>query len=332
MDNQAAAQPIITWALIIVSVLLVAGITYVYTNRNRRLTTIFTLFSILTVGLIKLISIVHEELSSHFIGGYDEMHMPYVTSEPGWKLLVDSWHFWILPVIFCALIFLGICYAIYHHYQIELAKRKPEIKPDDGPNISKTTSAVQAASSKTPYNIATRAEKLSTFMAMDAVKHESQHVHEQLSEALLTNAAYEIKLSDLNFRIHELEQELASAKHDLGDEVKTLQLELSAKIKENDYLASQLTERSNELAQAQDMFEKLLALQQENEEENEEENDQEPDEEYDEDQEDQEDQEEDEETEEPEEIEENEEDAEDAQDSKDSKNSSKNPKDDEDDI
>ncbi|HEV2524383.1 MAG TPA: hypothetical protein VGU44_04545, partial [Gammaproteobacteria bacterium] len=72
MTQPVIPQAFITWALIIVSILLVSGITYTYTNRNKTITSIFTFLAILSVGLIKLIGIVDIKLNSSFLGSYNE--------------------------------------------------------------------------------------------------------------------------------------------------------------------------------------------------------------------------------------------------------------------
>src|SRR5690349_17407881 len=115
MNQPVISQDIITWALIIVSILLVAGITYVYTNRNKIITYIFSLLAILVVGFIKLIGIIHIKLFTSFLGGYNENNVAYVISQPGWHLIFDAWHIWILPVAFVAVIAIAIIIAIIYY-------------------------------------------------------------------------------------------------------------------------------------------------------------------------------------------------------------------------
>src|SRR5579872_1167722 len=105
------SQEIVMWLLILVSIALVAGITYVYTNRNKRVTFLLTLFSVLAIGLIKLISIVQIEISANFLGKYDAENLPYMAAKPGWTLLIHAWHIWILPVIMISLIACIIIFA-----------------------------------------------------------------------------------------------------------------------------------------------------------------------------------------------------------------------------
>jgi predicted nucleic acid-binding Zn-ribbon protein len=108
--------------------------------------------------------------------------------------------------------------------------------------------------------LVTSADRLNAFMAIDAAKKSSQETHEKLAEALLKNASYEIKLSDLNLKTRELERDLGQAQKQLKEEVEVLDLELKAKTRENQYIIDQLAERSRELSRAQEMFEKLMAL------------------------------------------------------------------------
>lgn len=241
-------QEIITSALIIVSVVLVAGITYVYTNRNKRITYLFALLSILAIGLIKLVGLVQVKISGSFIGGYNENNIAYVISQPGWHLLIEAWHIWILPVAITLIIAVAaiigiICYKLSGSPKIDVISTTPVVS-QAAPKAMATTSS----------------ERLSAFMAADAAKKSAQETHEKLAEALLLNASYEIKLSDISLKSRELERELNQVKRELKEEVETLELELKAKTKENQYIIDQLSERSRELSRAQEMFEKLMEL------------------------------------------------------------------------
>jgi hypothetical protein len=243
--NHPASPQLVTWLLIIVSILLVAGITYVYTNRNVRITSLLTVITILTIALFKLVGIVEIELNQYFLGKFNPQNLPYIVAQPGWHLLFRAWHIWILPVVVVIFIFAGIVFAILSYRKADAPK--VEVLP------------IASATSIAGYTL-TKAERLSTFMAMDAAKKEVHDVHEKLSEALLANAAYEIKISDLTHRVHELENELDNIKRNLNEEIETLTLELSAKNKENEYISSQLIERNRDLLRAQEMFEKLATL------------------------------------------------------------------------
>lgn len=243
MIQPVISQDIITFALIIVSVILVAGITYVYTNRNKPITYIFTFISIIIIGLIKLIGLVHIKLASSFLGGYNENNVAYVVSQPGWNLLIDAWHIWILPVAIVAIIAAVIIICTIYY------------KISGGPKIEVLTSTPTPS-----VHVQTRSEKLSAFMAADAAKKSSHETHEKLAEALLANASYEIKLSDMGLKVRELERQLSDTQRELKEEVETLELELKAKTKENQYIIDQLGERTRELSRAQEMFEKLMAL------------------------------------------------------------------------
>jgi hypothetical protein len=246
MIQPVIPQDIIVSALIIVSVVLVAGITYTYTNRNKFVTLIFTLLSIFAIGLIKLIGLVNIKLSGSFLGSYNESNVPYVTAAPGWGLIFHAWHIWILPVAIIFVVAVAIIISIFFY------------KLSGAPKIQVLASPSPLAASQQP--LVTSADRLNAFMAIDAAKKSSQETHEKLAEALLKNASYEIKLSDLNLKTRELERDLGQAQKQLKEEVEVLDLELKAKTRENQYIIDQLAERSRELSRAQEMFEKLMAL------------------------------------------------------------------------
>jgi hypothetical protein len=237
-------QDIMTWLFIIVSIALVAGITYVYTNRNRLITFLFSLFSIAIITFVKLVSVVEVDIHQNFLGSYDEENLPYMAAKPGWSLLIHAWHIWILPVALVIVIASVIIFAIWRYKKA--GSPKLAIEPP-------------TAALKTAYT-PVKTQRLDTFMVVDAAKKESRVLQEKLAEALLTIAAHEIKISDLSTHVKALETELTETQSRLQEEIDTLQLELSAKNKENEYISNQLAERNRDLLRAQEMFEKLAAL------------------------------------------------------------------------
>lgn len=245
MIQPVIPQDVVTWALIIVSIFLVSGITYVYTNRNTFLTAVFSFLTIILIAIIKLVGFVDIKLSSSFLGGYNENHVGYVVAESGWQILMHAWHIWLLPVL--AVVLLAIAAIISVLFYMSADKTKTEILTP----TSLTTPAPK---------VTTSADRLNTFMAIDAAKKSSQETQEKLAEALLKNSSYEIQISDLMLKVRELSRELEEATTSYHDEINILELELKAKTKENQYILDQLSERSRELKRAQEMFEKLMEM------------------------------------------------------------------------
>lgn len=239
MDNQAAAQPLVIWLLIITSVLLVTGITYVYTNRNWRVTWIFTLISIVTIALIKIFREVDSALHSQFIGRYNGQSTTYIAIQPGWDQIFKGWHIWILPVAAAAILLSIVFYFIFRY--IKTAPAPATIIPS-------SPALVPTASSK----------KLGTFLAVDSAKRESQEANEKLAETLLMCAAQEIQTSDLRMDLRSAQRELEKIKKNTGEKLETLKLELAAKTRENERLSIQLKERAQEIDRFQQMIEKMM--------------------------------------------------------------------------
>ncbi|MDX2164932.1 MAG: hypothetical protein SFW07_05920 [Gammaproteobacteria bacterium] len=244
MDQPVIPQAIVTWALIIVSVFLVAGITYTYTNRNKLLTGVFTFLTILTVCIIELVDFIDLKLSASFLGAYNENKVGYVVAEPGWRIIFHAWHIWILPVIGVAFLGLAAIISILFY------------KLSNTPKAEILTPAPVTA----PQRTTTRSDRLNTFMAIDAAKKSSQETQQKLAEALLKNASYEVQISDLNLKVREITRDFEEHTKTSTEEIEILELELRAKTKENQYVIDQLSERSRELKRAQEMFEKLMEL------------------------------------------------------------------------
>ena len=241
MTDLAAKQTFVMWALIIVSILLVTGITYVYTNRDKLITVIFTLCAVLVVGFIKLIGVVQIALKTSFIGAYNENHIAYVVSEPGWEILIHSWNIWILPVA-CVGILASIIIGCLLYY-----------KKSNAPKVQVITPL-----SHQPPKSVMQVDRLSSFMAMDAIKKESNDTHEKLSQSLKLNASYELKFSDLTTKIQVLQKDFDEKLQSLDEKNIILNFELKAKTKENGYILEQLATRTQELTKAQTLLKKLI--------------------------------------------------------------------------
>jgi hypothetical protein len=229
-------QPLVMWLLIIVTISLVAGITYVYSHKNIRVTLIFTLFSIAVIGIIKVLGTLSVILSSQFIGRLDQLGVPYVYSKPGWFQIIAGWSIWLLPVLFTC-----VCFTILFYYYFHYKKEDIYL-----PNIKYQTPKQHSSVTITER---LHADSLRTSMA------ESM---EKLSDALLTIASQEISINDLKTELENKDAECNQAKEGIEDELNILQLEMSAKNNEVEQLTNELEQRTVELSEAHEMFEKLL--------------------------------------------------------------------------
>lgn len=243
------SHPIMMWLLIAVSVLLVAGITYVYTNRNARITLLFTLLSILSVGILKIVSIVDLELGQHYIGvlqGSD--NTVAVTAGPGWSLLFHAWHIWLLPVMVVSIIFAIVIY-------LAISYRK-----SDGPKLEVRPTLPGSSSLDTTKSEQTRSERLNAFMMVDAAKKETRVANQKLTESLLMNAANEIKITELNTQITSLESDLEIIRRAKSEQLDTLHAELDKKDKEYEELNQRFLTVTQDLDKAKVLLKKFADL------------------------------------------------------------------------
>ena len=237
----ANLHPVMLWSLVLTSIVLVAGITYVYTNRNKHITAILTIVSMCFVILMKVTSIVQVRLQSQFLGGYDDANMTYIAAGPGWGILLHGWHIWLLPVFITAFIFLVLILILFNHQKANPVKLE----------VHAPIQAIEKKSST---------DRLNTFMMVDAAKKQSRLANQKLTEALLNNASYEITISDLNMRITELEQSLEKNNKVHNHAVEIQRLEIETKNKEIENMHQQLIQRSEELTHAQTLLKKIAAL------------------------------------------------------------------------
>ena len=229
-------QNLIPWLLIITSVALVAIITYAYSNRNTRLTVYFTVSAILVIGFIKLLGTLSALFTQQFIGRYDELGVPYVYANPGWNEIISGWSIWILPVL------LSIIITIIAMLVLTQSHRGKPLLPDVPYHPLPTTTTSQIT------------ERLN----IDSLKSAMTESMEKLSEALLTIASQEIKISDLQAQLQDQTGNVSGTDEALEEEVAILKLENTAKNIEVETLTKQLEERTAELDLAHEMFEKLL--------------------------------------------------------------------------
>lgn len=229
-------QSVIIWLLIIVSVSLVAGITYIYSNRNLRLTILLTLCSVLGIVLIKILGTLSFIFSKQFIGRLDDLGVPYIFSKPGWIQIIDGWSIWLLPVLIITIIY---SFLFYYYYQ---KKKVGALLP----NIKYQTPVQQSS--------VTITERLHT----DSLRSSMAESMEKLSDALLTIASQEITINDLKIELDNKDAECIKSKEAIEDELNVLQLKLSTKNHEIEALTANLEQNALELAQTHEMLEKLL--------------------------------------------------------------------------
>jgi hypothetical protein len=238
-----------TLALIIVSVSLVAGITYVYTNRNRRITILLTLISIFFVSLLKIISIVDVELGTHFLGEYQSHDSQTITAGPGWGLLLHAWHIWIVPVCTVCFVFFIIIYILMTH-----KKSSPTSTLDvRSPIIADTNTG----NNKTEQ---TRSERLNALMMIDAAKKQSRVANQKLTESLLANASYEIRINELTTQITTLEESLQIVQTSSAEQIEALQSELTQKNTECESLNAKLESANQDIERAKVLLKKVAEL------------------------------------------------------------------------
>lgn len=221
--NTPLHEAMMIWVLMSVSVLLVAGITYIYTNQNRKMTLIFTLASIVGIALIKLVSLVQLILESSFLGKLDENNAPYILAKPGWGLLISAWHIWIIPVIIVLIISSLIILLLFNHQHHAAEKLQVFMPMHLLPQQTSVT-------------------KISQFMTAETVQQKIKTAQDKMQETLLENASYAIKNNDLTIALHNLEDTLAKVKQEHQAKIDTLKLALSAKNQENKRLSEIILE------------------------------------------------------------------------------------------
>ena len=215
--------PIWVWFSFFIIVAGVIAMFYTYGNWRMTLTLIFV--TLATVFIASEINDLNIYLGSHFIGRYDSLGVPFIVAGPGWSILLDAWLLWLIPVLFGILLSLGI---VKFWQDLSSAKNhKEENSVETEIIIPLNSMAKQFEASTIKQELGETKQKLTTTL---------EFAEQQANE----KAALAIKLL-------ELEHEQKKTLEDLTDEITGLNLQLSAKLNENEILMSKNFEQTEEI-------------------------------------------------------------------------------------
>lgn len=127
------ALPIWIW---LTFVILVSGvIALVYSRGNWRSTIGLMVIAMFGVFLATQSDYVINYFSTHFIGGYDHLGIPFQQARPGWSLLLTAWPLWIIPVLLAVSITGVSChFALKKPAEAIFSKQETDLLPQDNVN------------------------------------------------------------------------------------------------------------------------------------------------------------------------------------------------------
>ncbi len=237
-------QSFVIWLVILISIAIVCGLTYLY-SKNKRYTFIAMLLSIYIITLIIIVASLSDLLTHQFIGRLDQLGVPYIYAKTGWSQLIYAWSIWILPVMLSSLLMIFITALFTNRSKAVVTSIE-----------QKTSSANEPSTSFT---------QMTERLGKDALKNTLSDSVEKLSEALVSITAQEHKIAELTAQLHKSSDHITEDKKHLEDQISLLQLQLNALTSENEQLTSKLENCKSELELSHQMFNKLLEYKQNDE-------------------------------------------------------------------
>lgn len=205
--------------------IIVAGvIAMLYTRGNWRMTLTLVFIALISIFIASEVNNLKDYVSSHFIGRYDALGVPFIVAGPGWSILLDAWLLWLIPVLFGSLLSLGIVkfwqsLGSTKNYRVENSVETEII----------------------PLNSMARQFEAST------IKQELGETKQKLTSTIEFAEQQANEKAALAIKLLELEYEQKTTLEDLTDEITALNLQLSAKLNENEILMSKNFEQTEEI-------------------------------------------------------------------------------------
>lgn len=234
MGSNVAHPQLLIWGTIVFTILLVGGITFVYSRGNARLSLIFMGLGIAVTALINYVEYLNVYLPSHFIGAYNANGTPYLEASAGWSLLWRAWPLWLLPVALSAgpLLFFSLYLSIQKRH---LKRRSREQHSQSEQRLTKQNEEIERY-------------------------HRRWHeADEKVKQAAIDKRAFEDKQAQLLIEIRRLQQDRTQVNHRYQAEMATLKQEAETKAQENTSLLQEKKDLEQEIERLRSELYKLLA-------------------------------------------------------------------------
>lgn len=227
------------WVAIVITLLVIALVTYVYSGRNLRQTIILTLLSAVVVGCAAGYDSWSLYLNRHFLAGIDQLGVFYRASRGGWYLLLDAWPLWVIPNLFVLGIY-GACAWYLQKRLAESAQRKAQdVKPKR-------------------QMVGLSREMVANQLELDTLKKALATANQKLNQVIYEKGVEEAKAKDLKLKLKQYEEQAVLGKSAIDDNRKALTLEIAAKTKQIEQLTEQLNQQEDELNRLRELLESLL--------------------------------------------------------------------------
>lgn len=104
------ALPVWIWLTFVI--LVIGVIALIYSRGNWRSTISLMVIALFGVFIATQSDYLISYFSTHFIGGYDQLGIPFQQARPGWSLLYTAWPLWIIPVLLAVAITVMACIVL----------------------------------------------------------------------------------------------------------------------------------------------------------------------------------------------------------------------------
>lgn len=225
------------WVWLIFTILLVGVIAFIYTQGNWRTTLTSTGAVISLCLIISGIYVWNEYLSTHFIGQFDQLGIPFRKAGPGWSLLLDTWPLWCVPIGIIVILAVGADWLLRRTHIVN--------------QVSQPKMEQQIVEPLQPIdNVAKKIE-------LETLKREFAAARERLATTIELAETEMDKRQQLEIKLDQLKRLQEQDAEELQDKITALSLDLAAKDSQNEQLSALTFQQAAEVYRLKDKLAKL---------------------------------------------------------------------------
>lgn len=197
MTGTETTQALPVWIWLTFVILVSGVIALIYSRGNWRSTIGLMVIALFGVFFATESDYVINYFSTHFIGGYDQLGVPFQQARPGWSLLFTAWPLWIIPALLAVAITATICNILFKpSTKTVISEQETDLLPQD--NVNKQLEVARL--------------KQSLASVMQSVETQANMNRELELKLLQTKKNNETTIAELNDQITALEVDLLRLK------------------------------------------------------------------------------------------------------------------------
>jgi hypothetical protein len=209
-------QTLPAWIWLVFTILIIGIITLVYTQGNWRVTLKLVIAAAVIALLIAGLDAWHFYLSSHFIGQFDSLGIPFRKAGPGWSMLLEAWPLWLVPMGVTVALVVAINWLISYLF--------PQQKKS------------QVAEPVSSLDLINPVQQVTKRLEIETLKRELSITQDKLAAAIDLSEKQTDKTQDLEIKLEQMQEDQHALIMELEDRISALKLEIATKENQNEEL------------------------------------------------------------------------------------------------